>query len=183
MAEFVTKIRTADGDKEIDYRYLAHKPESDNTLSVKGGFADAKAVGEKIAELEEIQKNKADKTYVTEAINALQVDASLSLEGKPADAKAVGDEIGALKDSKADQTYVDEQIQAAKEDTANIDSAVATLQESINVELELKADKEYVNTIISVPVSTAEDDNGKFLRVVNGAASWEFVPNAEELVF
>lgn len=34
----------------------------------------------------------------------------------------------------------------------------------------------------SVPVSTADDD-GKFLRVVNGVAAWSIVPNAEEATF
>lgn len=39
-----------------------------------------------------------------------------------------------------------------------------------------------MNNIISVPVSTV-GDNGKFLRVVNGAAAWATVPNAEEATF
>ena len=39
-----------------------------------------------------------------------------------------------------------------------------------------------VNKIISVPTSTTED-NGKFLRVVNGSALWQTVQNAEEVSF
>ena len=42
---------------EIDkYNYdaLVNKPESDDTLSVEGGFADAKAVGDALSELREL---------------------------------------------------------------------------------------------------------------------------------
>ena len=41
---------------------------------------------------------------------------------------------------------------------------------------------EAIEDIIEVPPSTA-DDNGKFLRVVNGVATWESVPSAEEATF
>lgn len=51
MAEYVTKIRTEQGDKQIDYNYLANLPVSDTTLSKSGKFADAKVVGEKIKEI------------------------------------------------------------------------------------------------------------------------------------
>ena len=41
------------GDIEkYDYNGLVNKPESDETLSVEGGFADAKKVGEELARLE-----------------------------------------------------------------------------------------------------------------------------------
>jgi hypothetical protein len=38
------------------------------------------------------------------------------------------------------------------------------------------------NTISPLPSSTT-DDNGKFLRVVDGAPAWSTVPNAEEVRF
>lgn len=43
----------SNGDIEkYDYNGLENKPESDDTLSVEGGFADAKKVGEELARLE-----------------------------------------------------------------------------------------------------------------------------------
>lgn len=38
--------------EQYDYNGLVNKPEADDTLSVEGGFADAKAVGEELARLE-----------------------------------------------------------------------------------------------------------------------------------
>ncbi len=49
MADYITKIKTKDGDKQIDYNSLANKPQSDTTLSQNGKFADAKAVGDSLA--------------------------------------------------------------------------------------------------------------------------------------
>lgn len=51
MAEYITKIRTESGDKQIDYNALANLPTSDTTLSVPGMFADAEAVGKDISDL------------------------------------------------------------------------------------------------------------------------------------
>ena len=39
-----------------------------------------------------------------------------------------------------------------------------------------------IKNIPAMPACTNED-NGKILRVVNGAASWEAIPNAEEASF
>ena len=44
MSEYITKIRTDQGDKQIDYNALANLPTTDTTLSVAGQAADAKAV-------------------------------------------------------------------------------------------------------------------------------------------
>lgn len=49
---YVTKINTDKGSLQIDYNALAHKPESDKTLSTEGKFADAKVTGNKITLLE-----------------------------------------------------------------------------------------------------------------------------------
>jgi archaellum component FlaC len=50
MAEFVTRIRTESGVKQIDYNALANKPklEFDSTLTKTGNIADAKATGDAI---------------------------------------------------------------------------------------------------------------------------------------
>lgn len=53
MAEYITKIRTEKGDKQIDYQALANLPQADSTLSKSGQFADAKAVGDKIQNINE----------------------------------------------------------------------------------------------------------------------------------
>lgn len=60
----------------------------DNTLTVQGAAADAKAAGERLAALDE---------RVEDLENAqIETDATLSQEGAAADAKAVGDAISAL---------------------------------------------------------------------------------------
>ena len=51
MADAIKKIQTTDGAKPIDYAALYGKPSSDETLSVQGAFADAKAVGDKFKEV------------------------------------------------------------------------------------------------------------------------------------
>jgi hypothetical protein len=51
MAEYITKIRTESGDKQIDYNALANLPKSDSTLSQSGKFADAKTTGDKIKKI------------------------------------------------------------------------------------------------------------------------------------
>ena len=51
MAEHITRIRTEQGDLQIDYNALANLPTSDTTLSQSGKFADAKVVGQKIQEV------------------------------------------------------------------------------------------------------------------------------------
>lgn len=51
MSDYIKKIRTKAGDKQIDYTALANLPTSDVTLTEDGGFADAAAVGETIRRL------------------------------------------------------------------------------------------------------------------------------------
>lgn len=48
MADYITKIRTKNGDLQYDYNSLYGKPEPDTTLKKAGEFADAQAVGNKI---------------------------------------------------------------------------------------------------------------------------------------
>ena len=68
MADYVTKIRTENGDKKIDYNALANLPQADATLTRAGSFADAKAVKDAL-------DDKADKTSVPTKTSDLTNDA------------------------------------------------------------------------------------------------------------
>lgn len=51
MSQYITKIKTNQGDKQIDYNALANLPTPDTTLSVSGQSADAKAVGDALDDM------------------------------------------------------------------------------------------------------------------------------------
>lgn len=51
MADYIKKIRTENGDLQIDYGALANLPQSDTTLTKSGSFADAKETGSRISSL------------------------------------------------------------------------------------------------------------------------------------
>lgn len=57
MAQYVKRIRTESGDLQIDYQSLANLPQSDPTLSQEGSFADSKATGDALNELNETIHN------------------------------------------------------------------------------------------------------------------------------
>lgn len=178
MAEYITAIRTESGDKQIDYNALANLPQSDTTLSAPGKFADAQATGTAISGLRSdvntMLTSKADKEYV-DSLNA-------------ADKTYVNEQLAL----KADKTYVDslnaanasdvEQQLALKASIEYVNSLNAADKNYVNEQLSLKADKKYVEKMLTVPASTSSD-NGKFLRVVDGVAAWQAVPNAEESGF
>lgn len=56
MAGYITAIRTGSGDLPVDYNSLANLPSSDTTLTKSGSFADAKAVGDKIKNVQDTIK-------------------------------------------------------------------------------------------------------------------------------
>ena len=73
MADYITKIQTVDGNKQIDYKALANLPTSlpasdveawakktapDTTLSNSGEAADAKTTGDKLSSLDETKVDK-----------------------------------------------------------------------------------------------------------------------------
>lgn len=70
MAQYVTKIRTESGDKQIDYNALANLPQSDATLTQTGSFADAKATGDAI---------KAAKSDLTTQINNTKAEVTTQI--------------------------------------------------------------------------------------------------------
>ena len=71
MAQYVTKIRTESGDKQIDYNALANLPQSDTTLTQTGSFADAKATGDAI---------KSAKSDLTTQINEVTTQINTTKE-------------------------------------------------------------------------------------------------------
>ena len=61
MSEYIKKIRTTDGDKQIDYNALANLPvllELDDALNENGKAADAKIVGENFVAMAQDNDNK-----------------------------------------------------------------------------------------------------------------------------
>lgn len=70
MEEYIKKIRTTTGDKQIDYTALANLPQSDKTLSKDGEFADAAAVGVLKKELSAIEND----TYVKKEIEKERIE-------------------------------------------------------------------------------------------------------------
>ena len=77
MAQYITRIRTASGDLQIDYNALANLPKSDDTLTNSGSFADAKATGDAISGLSEslgATNSKLTETKTMAENNAISID-------------------------------------------------------------------------------------------------------------
>lgn len=97
MADTFKGIITADGKKrQLPYRNLLEIPISDKTLSVDGGFADSKAVGDKFAEVEgetnSLKETLADISEFAKPVNVVK-SASISkgtLSVLPKEAVEVG---------------------------------------------------------------------------------------------
>lgn len=73
---FVAEEKTDDDSLQVSIdsetgKAYAYKPKSDKSLSVDGGYADAKVTGDKFSELEE---TKADKSMIGNPITALSSD-------------------------------------------------------------------------------------------------------------
>ena len=90
MANTIKSIQTKQGNVPIDYESLANAPVSDTTLTISGGFGDAKVIGEKIAKLQELVNQatslKADinaaleeaKQYTDKAVDKLKNDSPVT---------------------------------------------------------------------------------------------------------
>jgi hypothetical protein len=156
MPQYITRIRTESGDRQIDYDALANIPQPDITLSKAGKFADAQATGDAInnakaeinrelalkADEEDVNTHlalKADKKNVDNQINEVKnyVDGIKEEVDKQLEAKANVTDVNEQLESKADIEYVDSQIED-----------INTQIEDINTELELKANVEYVDSQI-----------------------------------
>lgn len=68
------------------------------------------------------------------------------------------------------------------EDIYVIPEVDSSLNDSSTNPVQNKVVKAAIDGIKAVPACTASN-NGQFLRVVNGAATWSAVPNAEEASF
>jgi hypothetical protein len=133
MAEYVTKIRTESGDKQIDYNALANKPEFDVTLSKSGKIADSKATGD--------------------AIKASANSLSVEIQGFKTEVEAFKSEIndtveGISTDLAAVKDGIDESI-------STIDAEIDTLHEAVDG---LLAKNESGETVIQV---TLQMNNNK----------------------
>lgn len=204
MAEILIKgINTEQGPGRIDYTALANKPTCDETLSVSGGMADAKAVGDRISALSSSVTNSlnlkanavdvnnkigdlAGKT-VKEYVDDLDTASETYVNEKigDLDGKTVKEYVDDL--DTASETYVNNKIgdlsgKTVKAYVDDLETASETYVNNRIGNLSGKTVKSYVDGRIPVPASTSSD-NGKFLRVVNGVAAWASVPNAEERGF
>lgn len=94
MAEYITKIRTEDGDKQIDYTALANLPSSDTSLSKSGEFADAKAVGDAISVANETINNitpaDIDAVPITRKVNGKELSSDITLSATDVGASSSG---------------------------------------------------------------------------------------------
>lgn len=70
MSQLIKKIKTADGDLQIDYNALANLPTTDKTLAEADKAADAKAVGDIIAT--KAPAYTYSDTDLTEGVSALE---------------------------------------------------------------------------------------------------------------
>lgn len=72
MNDYIKRIRTETGDKQIDYTALANLPVSDKTLSVRGEFADAKETGDRIDGIREYLSSMVRPTTWNEIVKTIE---------------------------------------------------------------------------------------------------------------
>lgn len=192
----VTGVRVNNSDVRIDYNWLEHKPQSDKTLKVDGGFADAKLVGEQLAlkanssdVAEQIKAIQEDTTNIDKAISTLEGSINQKLETK-ADITYVDSSTSVLNaevddegkilrvvDGKASWQTASSALDATQEDEGNILTVVKDDESGSYVSKWVKpAD---VFTITSDGNAGDEGDGdsqdsaGKILTNVNGQTKWE----------
>lgn len=178
MAEYVTGVRTQGRDVHIDYNALANLPKFDTKLQTEGCIADAKAVGDALA-------NKADITYVYDEIESVKNDTT-NINVAVADVKKYVDEsTSVLKVKEENEGNILKVVKVTNEDEsesweASWESASSALDATAN-------DNGKILTVVngtsvwdtySNVLEASADHNGKILTVVNGEAKWETPANA-----
>ena len=86
MANIIQRVKTTSGNALIDYRELENKPVSDASLTISGGFADAKTVGNRLSPLEEVltdqTTNQITTTNIVKRVNNLETVTSATGNGQ-----------------------------------------------------------------------------------------------------
>ena len=157
----------------------------DETLSIVGAAADAKAVGDAINNLDS-EKVSVDRTINGKSLNkdivltaedigavteTIEIDATLTTEGAAADAKATGDAINNLNTlvgstSVADQISdalvdVEDNIYVQEEEPTDVENGSVWIDTSVDGENNIGA------SISGIPTITATDED-KMIQVVGG---------------
>ena len=103
MAQYVTKIRTENGDMQIDYNALGNLPKFDTTLTESGYIADAKSVGDQIKVISEsVNQLAEDVTNIADNLTPQAIGAAATINGVSPDENGniqlTADDIGAAPD-------------------------------------------------------------------------------------
>lgn len=148
----VTGVRVNNSDVSIDYNALANLPVSDKTLSEPNKFADAEAVGDKLAQ-------KASITYVNEQINAAKEDTS-----------KIDDAISTLEGS------INQKLEA-KADITYVDSSMSVLNAEVDDEGKILrvVDGRASWQTASSALDATQEDEGNILTVVKDNESGSYV--------
>ena len=148
MATYVTKVRTEDGDLQIDYNALANLPKSDTTLTKSGSFADAKATGDAISDLEDVINDSLKSDVETLGSNITIVQTSVNeLNTAVTNLTAGAARIEENLELKADKTVVDD-----------LSATVTTINNAVSGHAETIA--EHTSQIESMSNSVAPIDKG-----------------------
>lgn len=180
MSDYIKKIRTSTGDKQIDYQSLANLPDIftiDNTLTKAEEAADAKVTGDAIA----IERERIDN------LDAELIDIRVGYDGTTYDSagNAVREQIGDINNTIFDTTtgtnilnpggeYVqNKQLQCWDAGTTTINdlydvegdytSPIMTVQEGVNAYCFLTSD----GSIIGVHTCGLYDKDGTSLEYTN----------------
>lgn len=169
----------ADGEYiELDVSAIAAFLNTDTTLSISGKAADAAAVGEVVADIRtEIDSKFSEKSnlYVQPDEPENASDGAIWVDTDESIAEGVIVPDGGNGNSSA---------VSVGDVTINLEDSNIGEANLVNADLldNIPASEYLKRSEITIP-SVTEDDNGKILRVVDGAPSWQTIMNAREASF